>query len=110
MDKVKCKFCGKVLTSISSINVGYGPECARKHYRRRSLLEAWEDSMRKENENRVNRLDEIASLISYIKTNITPDFKGEIVVPIKYTTLIKNTAIQPVIEGYTNIKIHIDER
>ena len=66
--------------------------------------------MRKENETRVKKLEEMSSLLSYIITKITPDFKGEITIPTQYTTLIQNTGIQPVIESYTNIKIRMDER
>lgn len=49
MDIVKCKYCGKVLKSIQSINMKCGPECLKKHYKTKSLLGWYDETIAKEN-------------------------------------------------------------
>lgn len=47
-DVIKCKYCGKPLKSITSKNMGCGPECLKKHYKSRTLLDAIEEYNLKE--------------------------------------------------------------
>lgn len=64
MDEVvKCRYCGKTLKSIASRNMGCGPECLRKHYKPRTLLDAIEQSKNRKLENKVMTRNEIVKMM-----------------------------------------------
>lgn len=50
MEVVKCKYCGKILKSIQSINMKCGPECLKKHYKAKTLLDWYDETIAKENQ------------------------------------------------------------
>ena len=65
---VRCKYCGKVLKSVTSQNMKCGPECLRKHYKPRTLLDAIAESKQKSKDKEkrcMNRKEVIALIESY---------------------------------------------
>lgn len=112
MEKIKCKYCGRPLKSVTSRNLGFGPECARKNYKPRTLLQAIEDS-KKVASNDVKRrrayMKSFMELLSFVSHKVELSDSKVISIPKRFTNVLQSSEISPILERKFNITLQLED-